>query len=332
MQYRTLGHTDFSCSTIGFGAWGIGETMWIGAQTSESQKTLDYALERELTFIDTALIYGQGHSEQLVGQAVNRVNGTTPSGRAIFIATKVPPRNLEWPAGATTSWEEAFPPAHILECVEISLKNLQRDSIDLLQFHVWQDQWLDHKDSWYPAITQLKEEGKIRAFGISINDYAPETALRAVQSGCIDSVQVIYNVFAQSPADQLFALCQQHRVGVIARVPLDEGGLTGAVTPDSTFPDGDFRGRYFSGDRKMLLAQRLEPLAPLVAQAQAANLAELALRFCLSHPAVTTVIPGMRRLERIDANVRASDAGPLPDAMHAAMQKQRWERNWYRPD
>lgn len=330
MRYRTLGRTGFSVSTIGFGTWGIGGTMWIGARDEDSVAALRQAVDGEYTFFDTAAVYGDGHSEQLVGQVIRERHGKTPSGRPLVIATKVPPKNMEWPARPGVAWDAAFPPEHIVACTEASLARLGVDCVDLQQLHVWQDGWLADADRWYPAVERLKRAGKIRAFGISINDYEPATALQAVASGLIDAVQVIYNIFTQAPEEVLFPLCREHRVGVIVRVPLDEGGLTGQIAPATTFPDGDFRRRYFAGDRKREVAERAERLQPVVEASGAPDLATLALRFCATHPAVATVIPGMRSSARVAANACASDAGPLSPAVLQQLRAHRWERNWYR--
>ncbi len=326
MQFRTLGRTGFEVSTIGFGAWGIGGSMWIGSTETTAMQTLHAAVEAEINFYDTALVYGDGQSEMLIGRAVREHRGRTPSGRPLFVATKVPPKNGEWPARDSAVWSEAYPPQHILESTEISLRNLNLPTIDLLQLHVWNDRWIADHAHWYPAIDALKQSGKIRAFGLSINSHQPNNAIAAVQSGLIDTVQVIYNIFEQSPEDKLFPACLEHRVGVIARVPLDEGGLTGAIHADTTFPEGDFRNRYFAGDRKMQVVARVDALQPVVQTAGTPDLATLALRFCASHPAVSTIIPGMRSPARVAANSAAADAGPLPPKILADLRAHRWER------
>jgi aryl-alcohol dehydrogenase-like predicted oxidoreductase len=243
MHYRRLGRTGLEISEVGYGAWGIGKSQWIGAQDDESLRALRRAIELGLNFIDTALAYGEGHSEQLVGQVVR------DSPETIYVATKVPPKNLVWPAQAGTPVEDTFPGDHVRRCAERSLRNLGTDTIDLLQLHVWDDGWADQGD-WLETLHALRDEGKIRFFGISINDHEPHNGLRLVRGGVIDTVQVIYNAFDQSPEDELLPACATSDVGVIARVPFDEGGLTGSITPDTTFPEDDFRATYFKGDRK----------------------------------------------------------------------------------
>src|SRR6185503_18602364 len=240
MKYRRLGRTGLMVSEIGFGAWGIGKGLWIGAEDAQSLLALRRAVEEGLNFIDTALAYGPGHSERLVGQVVREMKGP------LYVATKVPPKNLTWPAARGVPVSEVFPAAHIKRSAEESLRNLGLERIDLLQLHVWRDEYLDDTGAGWPeALRQLRESGQVRFVGISVNDHDPSSALRAVASGLFDTAQIIYNIFDQSPEELFFPACQKHDVGVIARVPFDEGGLTGTITPDSTFPPGDFREQYF---------------------------------------------------------------------------------------
>jgi aryl-alcohol dehydrogenase-like predicted oxidoreductase len=323
MHYRTLGRTGIEVSEVGYGAWGIGQSQWIGAEDEESLKALRRAIELGLTFIDTALAYGRGHSEKLVGQVVRDVD------EWVRVASKVPPKNLEWPARAGVPVEEAFPGEHVRKCTERSLQNSGAEVLDVQQFHVWQDDWIDQGD-WQETVQALKDEGKIRAFGISINDHEPANAVRAVQSGLIDTVQVIYNVFDQSPEDELFPACQEHGVGVIVRVPFDEGGLTGRITADSEFPEGDFRNDYFRGDRKQQVDERVRAICEDLG-IEREQLPEVALRFVLSHPAVSTVIPGMRSMRSVEANMAVGDGQGLPAEQVEKLRAHRWERNFYKP-
>jgi len=286
MEYRMLGKTGLKISEIGYGAWGIGGALWQGAKDNESIRALHRAVDLGLNFIDSALVYGDGHSENLVGRVLRERK------EKLFVASKIPPKNGKWPARPGTLLREAFPHDHIIKSTETSLKNLKVDIIDVHQFHVWNDDWTaDHE--WQDAIAKLKEQQKIRFFGISINDHQPENALKAAATGLVDSFQVIYNIFDQTPEEDLFPLCQKLNVGIIARVPLDEGGLTGKMTRDTTFPPGDFRIRYFRDDRKQQVVDHVEKLKTLLGN-EASSIPELALRFCLHHPAVSTVIPGMR--------------------------------------
>ena len=322
MNLRRLGDTGLEVSEIGYGAWGIGQTMWIGADDAESLKALERAIDLGLNFIDTALAYGDGHSEELVGQVVRRRPET------VYVATKIPPKNMRWPASPEDRAEDAFPGDHIRACTERSLRNLGTDTIDVQQFHVWHDDWLEQGD-WLETVEALKQEGKIRCFGVSINDHAPETALALVRSGRVDTVQVIYNVFDQAPEDELFALTAEHGVGVLARVPFDEGGLTGRIDAGTTFPDGDFRNEYFKGERRREVGERVRAIADDL-DTTVDEVPEIALRYILSEGAVSTVIPGMRSIRNVERNCAAGDGRGLPVEQVAKLKAHRWIRNWYR--
>jgi aryl-alcohol dehydrogenase-like predicted oxidoreductase len=321
VRYRRLGRTGIEVSEIGYGAWGIGGSQWGGADDDESIQALHRAIDLGLNFIDTALAYGQGRSERLVGQVVRE------RPERIYVATKVPPKNLTWPAPPGIPVEEAFPADHIKACAELSLANLGLERIDLLQLHVWSDEWVDQGD-WREAVDELRAAGKIGFFGVSINDHQPSNGVRLVQSGAADTVQVIYNVFDQSPEDELFPACREHDVGVIARVPLDEGGLTGRIGPDTEFAEGDFRENYFRGDRKREVQERVRAIAADLGISED-ELAEVALRFVLSDPTVSTVIPGMRSLRNVERNVAVSDRDGLPDDWREKLRAHRWVRDFY---
>src|SRR3712207_6771348 len=251
MATRRLGRTGLEVSEIGFGAWGIGKTQWIGADDDESLDALRRALDLGVTFIDTALAYGRGHSELLVGQVVRERDDR------IVVATKIPPKNLTWPAPSGIDPDEAFPAGHVRRSTERSLENLGLERIDVQQFHVWSDEWVG-RGTWLDEVSRLKDEGLIGAFGVSINDHEPANALKLIETGVVDTVQVIHNVFDQSPEDELFDACREHDVGVIVRVPFDEGSLTGTLTADSTFPQGDFRSEYFRGERLHEVDRRVQ--------------------------------------------------------------------------
>lgn len=322
MNYRKLGTTEAEVSEIGFGAWGIGGSEWQGGRDEESLRALKRAFELGVNFVDTALAYGDGHSEQLVGQAVKRASSR------IYIATKIPPKNLIWPASAATPISEVFPYDYIVGCTEKSLRNLQVEQIYLQQFHVWTDAWTGTEE-WRRAIEDLRRSGKVRYFGISVTEHDPDSALEAVKTCAIQAVQVIYNIFDRTPEKNLFPLCQQMRIGVLARVPLDEGGLTGTITEQTTFEPGDFRERYFRGERKREVVEHVEKLKADLAGTPG-TLAQIALRFCLSHRAVTTVIPGMRRVETVESSCRAASAGMLDAKTLATLERHAWDRNFYR--
>ncbi|WP_326614744.1 aldo/keto reductase [Streptomyces scopuliridis] len=320
MRYRELGRSGLSVSEIGYGAWGIGESGWVGATEDESLRALHRAIDRGVNFIDTARGYGE--SERIVGQVVRE-----RAGDQVYVATKVPPKNGIWPAPDGLDPAETFPGAHIRDSLETSLRVSGLDHFDVLQFHVWSDEWVGRGD-WLETIAELKQQGKIRLFGVSINDHQPDNALALVRSGVVDTVQVIYNIFDQAPADALLPACQEHGVGVIVRVALDEGGLTGRITAGTTFPEGDFRSRYFRGDRPAQVEQHVNAITAELGIAPD-EIAETALRYVLSAPAVSTVIPGMRTVRNVERNTAVSDGHLLTDGRLTLLAKHRWQRNFY---
>jgi aryl-alcohol dehydrogenase-like predicted oxidoreductase len=321
MDYRILGKAGLKVSEIGYGAWGIGKSAWIGATDAESVKALHRSVDLGLNFIDTALAYGEGHSERLVRQLIKERSET------IYVATKIPPKNRQWPARSGVSVTQTFPAEHVIACTEASLKNLGLETIDVQQFHVWSDEWVNQGD-WLEAVQKLKEEGKLKNFGISINDFQPKNAIKLIETGVVDTVQVIYSIFEQSPEDQLFPACESHQVGVIVRVALDEGGLTGKITPDTTFEAGDFRNRYFRDDRKQQVYKRVQNIVSDL-NITPDQMAETALRYVLSHPAVSTVIPGMRSMSNVERNCRVGDGRGLPREQLEKLKAHRWVRNFY---
>jgi aryl-alcohol dehydrogenase-like predicted oxidoreductase len=321
MKYRAFGKTDIMVSEIGYGAWGIGGAMWQGATDDESMRALHKAVDLGVNFVDTALVYGHGHSEGLVGRLVRERK------ERIYVATKVPPLNGTWPAPKGVNLREAFPHDYIIKKTEESLRHLKLDFVDIQQFHVWDDSWADETE-WMDAISKLKEQGKIRYFGVSINDHQPDNALKLASTGNVDTFQVIYNIFDQSPEDNLFPFCLEKKIGIIVRVPLDEGGLTGNISAGTVFPDGDFRNNYFKGDRKVQIVDRVSKLMQ-AAGSEVQNTAELALRFTLSHPAVSTVIPGMRSTRNVEKNCSMSDGRLLSQKLAAELKNHRWVRDFY---
>jgi aryl-alcohol dehydrogenase-like predicted oxidoreductase len=321
MVYKNFAKPDEEVSLLGFGCWGIGKSMWIGAEDSESKKALHKAIEQGVTLFDTAYVYGVGHSEKLVGEAEKE------SGKKLFIASKVPSKKYEWPAKDSSLFLESFPKNHIIEMTEKSLRNLKRDYLDLQQFHVWNDKWA-HEDEWKEAIYQLKKDGKVRFFGISINDHQPWNGIEAGKTGLIDSFQVIFNIFDQSPTDELFSFCEENKIAVLARVPFDEGSLTGNITPDTIFPEEDWRNNYFRGDRKKEIHTRVQNIFEDVKN-ETENVAEAALRYITSFNAVTSVIPGMRSEKNLLANCKAVEKGKLSEAALEKLKAHRWIRNFY---
>lgn len=318
---RTLGRTGFQVSEIGFGAWGIGGNQWRGHSEDEARAALRRALELGLNFIDTALAYNEGHSERIIGETLRE------TGAQARVATKVPPKNRIWPAQPGIGIEDVFPYDYVVRCTETSLRNLGVETLDLQQFHVWNPEWLE-RDDWRRAIEDTKKSGKVRFWGISINDHQPANALKTLGSGLVSAVQVIYNIFDRSPEEELFPYCLANDIGVIVRVPLDEGGLTGSITPQTTFEIGDFRRNYFRGDRAREVYERVERLKGLLGT-EAGTVAELALRCALSHPAVSTIIPGMRTAAHVAANAAISDGRTLSDGLLEALRAHEWRRNFY---
>ena len=328
MRTRTLGETGYVISEVGFGAWGLGKTMWLGVSDDESKKALHEALDRGVTFIDTALAYGDGHSEQTIRDVLAERGARDD----VVIATKIPPKNWEWPGNPEERLKKIFPARWLEKCVEQSLGHLGVEALQVEQFHVWHDAWLDHPE-WEEtrgAMERLKEQGKVLHWGISINDHAPETALQLIRSEpLIETIQVIYNIFDRSAERTgLFDPVRERNLGVIARVPFDEGALTGAVRADTVFPKGDWRDKYFAGDRRAEAGRRADALAELLGE-EAKTLPELALRFCLSRNEVTAVIPGMRRAEHARANAAVSDGRRLSAPMLEKLHEHTWDKNWY---
>ena len=320
MQQRAFGRTGRPVSELGVGMWGMGGGIggWSGADDRGSMTVLQAAVESGVTFFDSAQVYGYGSTDALLGELL-RANPD----RGLILASKIPPRNREWPARPGSRIRDVFPPDHIRASVQGMLRRVGADSIDLVQFHVWQDEWADDS-GWRHAVEALRRDGLVRYIGISVNRREPANVLRTLRTGLIDSVQVVYNVFDQSPEDDLFPLCRELGVAVIARVPLDEGGLTGELTVDSRWPDGDWRNSYFSPVNLRETVARAQALRPLVPAGE--SMAQLALRFILSNPDVSTVIPGMRTPAHLAANVVAAEAGPLPDELVAALRAHRWDR------
>jgi aryl-alcohol dehydrogenase-like predicted oxidoreductase len=306
-------------SEVGYGMWGMGG--WTGSDDAASAAALDRAVELGCTFFDTAWAYGEGRSERLLGDLVRR-----HPGKRLYTATKVPPKNLVWPGKRGTPVDQVFPYEHVIDYTDQSLENVGTKVIDLLQLHVWDDSWTSDR-GWQRAVEELKRTGRIRAFGISVNRWEPENVLNALDTGLVDTVQVVYNIFDQAPEDLLFPVCHREGIGVIARVPFDEGSLTGTLTSDCRWPEGDFRNIYFEAPKLQETLERIGPLQDLVS-GWGTSLPDAALRFILSHRAVTTVIPGMRRLDHVDANISAS-GNAMPASNVDRLRAFRWDR---RPD
>lgn len=316
MRYRRFGRLGWMVSEVGYGMWGM--AGWTGSDDDESRQSLQRSVELGCNFFDTAWGYGEGRSEGLLGDLV-RANPD----KKLYTATKMPPKNMKWPSKREYSLEDCFPPDHIEKYVYISLANAGLDSFDLMQFHTWEDGWMAD-DRWLHKLNDLRNQGLIHGIGISMNRWEPWNGVAAVRSGVIDAVQVIYNIFDQNPEDELFPACEEMDVAVIARVPFDEGTLTGKITKDSSWPADDWRSSYFVPENLEASVERADALKPLVPPDM--TMPEMAMRFILNHPAVSTIIPGMRKLLHVEANIATSDAGPLPADLHEQLRKHRWVR------
>lgn len=316
MQYRRFGRTGWDLSEIGYGMWGMGG--WTGSDDEQSRRSLQRAVDLGCNFFDTAWGYGEGHSEELLGQIVQ-----ANPGRKLFSATKMPPKNMMWPSRREYTAEDCFPPDHVEKYVHESLNNSGLDSFDLMQFHTWEDSWLSDS-RWANKLNDLRSQGLIHAIGISINRWEPWNGVEAVRSGLIDAVQVIYNIFDQNPEDELFPACKEMDVAVIARVPFDEGSLTGNLTKDSSWPDDDWRSTYFVPENLESSVDHAEALKPLIPTGM--TMPEMAMRFILNNEVVSTIIPGMRQLRHVEMNIETSDFGPLPAELHEKLKAHRWDR------
>ncbi len=303
-------------SEIGYGMWGMAD--WTGSNDEESLRSLQRAVDLGCNFFDTAWAYGDGHSEKLLGRLVK-----ANSGKKLYTATKIPPKNLQWPSRREYALDDCFPPDHIEEYIHRSLDTSGLECFDVVQFHTWEDEWLKD-ERWINKITALKGQGLFNSVGISINRWEPWNGVKTVKSGLIDAVQVIYNIFDQNPEDELFPACYEMRVAVIARVPFDEGTLTGTLTKDSRWPEGDWRNTYFVPENLIPSVERADKLKELLPEGMA--MPEMALRFILNNPDVSTIIPGMRKPNHVTSNMAASDAGPLAENLHKKLRTHRWDR------
>ncbi len=321
MKYRKLGRTNFEVSEMAHGLWGM--SGWSGSDDKESLTALQLATDLGCNFFDTAWAYGEGKSDGLLGEILSR-NPTPPNpAERLYAASKIPPMNRKWPATSAYKYQDVFPANHIFKHADMIRKKLRVDTIDLLQFHVWDDSWVDEPD-FRSTVEKLKSDRIVESFGLSINRWEPNNGLKAVRTGLVDVVQVIYNIFDQSPEDKLFPLCQELNIGVIARVPLDEGSLGGKMTSETRFPQDDWRAMYFGPKNLGPTLHRVEKLKALLPASM--TLPEMALRFILSNPLVSTIIVGMRKPEHVKQNIAASDAGPLDQSLLKKLKEHRWDR------
>jgi aryl-alcohol dehydrogenase-like predicted oxidoreductase len=325
MNYRRFGRTGWQVSEIGYGMWGL--AGWTGSDDKETLASLHRAVELGCNLFDTAWAYGDGKSEEILAKILSEYKNNSSVGgpdKHLYAATKIPPKNRQWPSRRDFTLDDCYPAEYVKEYIEKSLKNLGVDTIDLMQFHTWEDRWLT--DERLPRmIEDMKKSGKVRAFGPSVNRWEPYNGIRAVLEGHAEAVQVIYNIFDQNPEDALFPICKMKDAAVIARVPFDEGTLTGTLTLDSKWPAGDWRNTYFVPENLKSSIAHAEVLRPLIPATS--SMAEVALRFILNQPAVSTIIPGMRKIKNVEANAGASAAGPLPAELHKKLRAHRWDRN-----
>jgi aryl-alcohol dehydrogenase-like predicted oxidoreductase len=316
MNYRRFGRTGWEVSEIGYGMWGMGG--WTGSDDDESLESLQLSVDLGCNFFDTALAYGEGRSEALLGRLIRQ-----NPGKKLYAASKIPPKNRVWPSRREFELDDCYPPDYIETSIHTSLSHLGLESIDLIQFHTWEDSWVQD-ERWVKKIDELRRQGLIHAVGISMNRWEPWNGVQTVLSGSIDAVQVIYNIFDQNPEDELLPACREKDVAVIARVPFDEGTLTGNLTLDSRWPEGDWRNTYFVPENLKASVEHVEALKPLMPQGM--SMPEMALRFILNNPTVSTIIPGMRKERHVRSNLAASDAGPLDEELHRALRGHRWDR------
>ena len=316
MKYRTFGRTGWEISDIAVGLWGMGE--WSGSKDEESLNALQLAVDLGCNFLDSAWAYGNGKSDGLLGQVIARNKG-----KRLYAVSKIPPKNDKWPASPRDHYQDVFPADHVFKYADLIRQKLGTDSIDLLQFHVWDDSWSDEPE-FRETVEKLKRDRWSRFFGLSLNRWEPWNGIKALRTGLIDSVQVIYNIFDQSPEDELLPACKELNIGVIARVPLDEGSLGGKMTLQTKFPPDDWRSRYFGPENLSNTIPRVEKLKAILPPGM--SLPDMALRFILTNPVVSTTIVGMRKPEHVRQNIATSDAGPLDAALVQKLRAHRWDR------
>ena len=316
MKYRKLGRTGIEASDLSYGLWGM--SGWSGSDDAGSLRSLQASIDLGCNFFDTAWAYGNGKSDGLLGETLARNKN-----QRLFSASKIPPMNDRWPAKPEYAYQDVFPHDHVLKYAKKIRQSLGVDSIDVLQFHVWDDSWTDEPE-FRKTVEELKSSKLIRWFGLSLNRWEPANGIAAIRTGLVDAVQVIYNIFDQAPEDELLPVCRELNIGVIARVPLDEGSLGGKMTLETSFPADDWRASYFGPENLKPTIERVEALKKIVPPGM--TLPEMSLRFILSNPDVSTTIIGMRNLNHVKENFAASDAGPLDKSLLTELKKHRWDR------
>ena len=313
---RRLGRSGLEVSDIGLGLWGM--SGWTGSDEERSKRVLRSSVDLGCTFFDTAWAYGEGNSDRLLGELM----ADRPKS-PIVAASKVPPLDRHWPALSTSSFGEVFPSVYVKEMVDKIRTALRVERVPLLQLHVWDDHWAGDP-GFRSLVEELKVSGSIQYFGLSLNRWEPWNGLRAIETGLVDTVQVIYNIFDQSPEDELFPACARADVGVIARVPLDEGSLGGNLSAETRFPSEDWRSRYFGPENLPQTLRHVEAVREVLPVSM--TLPEMALRFVLSDPRVSTTIVGVRTEEHLVDNLDAAKAGPLDARLIEVLRGMRWDR------
>ncbi len=326
MKKRTLGKSGINVSEVGFGAWAIGGS-WGPQSESDSLAALNRALDLGVTIIDTAAGYGNGKSERTIARVL-RDRGKGGSASQALVATKTPPLPGAWPPSPYCKSDERYPETYLRTNVEERLEYLDTDRLDLLQLHTWTRAW-NRDPRPFAVLRKLQAEGKVGLVGVSTPEHDQNCVIDLMRGGWVDVVQVIYNIFEQEPAAELLPVARECGVGIIVRVPFDEGALTGKFTDATTFADDDFRRHYFAGDRLARAARRAELVRDDL-RGTDYTLAQAALKFTLAHPAVSTVIPGMRNATQAALNCSVSNLPDLAPDLIARLHRHNWRRAfWY---
>jgi aryl-alcohol dehydrogenase-like predicted oxidoreductase len=321
MKYRKFGNTGLKVSEIGFGAWAIGGS-WGDQREQDSLEALETALDRGVNFIDTAAGYGNGKSERIIGEFLKSRSET------VYVCTKTPPAEGKWPPSPYCRIEERYSEKYLRENVEDRLSNLQVESLDVLLLHTWTRAWNDRPIA-LEILQKMKSEGLIKQIGISTPEHDQNCVIQLMRDGMVDVLQVIYNIFEQEPAAQLFPVALETGTGIIVRVAFDEGVLTGKYTGNETFGPDDFRSNYFAGDRLERGVKRTEKIKKEF-QKSAYSMPELALKFALTHEAVSTVIPGIRNRNQAVQNTAISELPEISEDMMLRLHDHSWNRGfWY---
>lgn len=323
MRFRAFGRTGWQVSEIGFGAWQIGGD-WGTVDDRASIDTLHYAFDKGINFVDTAELYGNGHSEEVIGKALREWHATK-----IYVATKVRPIVWPSPQDDAPQMRGRFPEWYVRDNVEKSLKRLGVERIDLFQLHSFMPSAMVELD-WLETLNKLRREGKIDRVGVSLRDFRPQEGVGLARAGLVDSQQVVFNLFEQRPAGDLFHAGEASRTAFIARVPLDSGSLVGNWTKDTyaAWQPGSQPHTMFRGERFAETLARVENLKT-VCRPYYATLAEAAMRYVLSAPQLSVLIPGMKNRAEVDMNLVYSDGARFPQELNSQLPPHMWIRDYY---